>query len=265
MQNAMRTSKSTRRSSLSHKKRFTIPEGWGQVSQQQLQHLLSLMSLYGDHPEGMLQVKTWALCYLCGFEVIKKTGSCWLCRGKDMLDYFLLDSALLPWLLDKLEWLEHPEEMTVHLEVEGYTSAHQWLRDVPFGEYLVLENYYQTYLNSKDADILRRMFAILYHPKGEQRQVEDYMLLSVFLWYTAIKQYYSQVFTHFLKPIPSGQQTVTPKTQREMVNAQIRLLTKGDITKNQAVMNVNAWDAMTELDALAMDNEEFKRKYGKHG
>ena len=97
------------------------------------------------------------------------------------------------------------------------------------------------------------------------RLPEGYMLLSVFLWFSAVKRYFASVFTHFLKPVASGQQTGTKTSQREMVAAQIRLLTKGDITKNQAVMETNTWDALTELDALAQDSEEFKRKYRNKG
>ena len=47
------------------------------------------------------------------------------------------------------------------------------------------------------------------------------------------------------------------------MNAQIRALTKGDITKERDILNMDTWRALTELDALAREYEEINRKYGK--
>ena len=35
--------------------------------------------------------------------------------------------------------------------------------------------------------------------------------------------------------------------------AQIRILTKGDITKNDAILKSDTWSALLELDALAKE------------
>ena len=79
----------------------------------------------------------------------------------------------------------------------------------------------------------------------------------------AIKKYYASVFTHFLKPVSDGQDAGTRQSQLEMTNAMIRLLSKGDVTKVKKIYNVDTWLALTELDALAKESEEFKNKYGK--
>jgi hypothetical protein len=47
------------------------------------------------------------------------------------------------------------------------------------------------------------------------------------------------------------------------MKAQIRALTKGDITKESTVLKMDTWRALTELDALAREYDEFNRKY-KH-
>ena len=47
------------------------------------------------------------------------------------------------------------------------------------------------------------------------------------------------------------------------MNAQIRALTKGDITKEAEVLKMDVWRALTELDAIAYENQELDRKYGK--
>jgi hypothetical protein len=48
---------------------------------------------------------------------------------------------------------------------------------------------------------------------------------------------------------------------KDAMNAQIRALTKGDITKEKEVLTMDCWRALTELDAIARETEELNRKY----
>ena len=50
---------------------------------------------------------------------------------------------------------------------------------------------------------------------------------------------------------------------QEAMNAQIRALTKGDITKEREVLSMDTWRALAELDAQAKEYEELKKQYGK--
>lgn len=267
MQNDTRTEKKTPRSSLCKKVSFTVPTSWGELTQKQLRYVLSVMFLYGRKTERMEMVKLWALRYFCRFEPIRKTDAGWLCQLIDSKKAFTLNPELIPSMLEQLSWLDHPEEMTVRLEeVSGYKAVDMSFHRLPFKLYLELENYYQYFLATEDGKYLEKMFRILYSvPTGLETSMAQYIPLSVFLWYTATKHTFSKVFHHFLKPVREGQQTGTQESQLEMMNAQIRLLTKGDITKNNEVLLSSTWDALTELDALARDSEEFNRKYGKHG
>lgn len=264
MPNDTKTRKKTLRSSLCKKVSFTVPTSWGQLTQQQLHNVLHLLALYADEPGGMQTAKLLVLRYFCGFSVVRHTDAGWLCQLDGTGDSFILSDALLPSMEEQVSWLDHPEDMTVRLEtVDTLHAVDIYFRDLSFGDYLKCENYYQYYLQSKDNTYLLRMFHILYQaPQGKEPLAEPYVLLSVFFWYTATKKYYSQVFTHFLKTSDSSP-AVTPQSQRELMTAQIRLLTKGDVTKNQQVLNIPAWDALVELDALARESEEFKQKYGK--
>ena len=73
----------------------------------------------------------------------------------------------------------------------------------------------------------------------------------------------SDIFCHFFKPAANGS-AGTQEDQREVMNAQIRLLTKGDVTKQKYILEeTDTWTALAELDALAKEAEEIKRKYGK--
>ena len=43
------------------------------------------------------------------------------------------------------------------------------------------------------------------------------------------------------------------------MNAQIRALTGGDITKEREVLKMDCWRALTELDAKAKDYEDMRK------
>lgn len=74
-----------------------------------------------------------------------------------------------------------------------------------------------------------------------------------------VKEYFAANFPHFFKPAREGGELrrvdILPAMQ-----AQIRALTDGDVTKQQAVYNTDCWAALTELDNKAREAEEFKER-----
>lgn len=140
------------------------------------------------------------------------------------------------------------------------------IRDVTFFDYLQLEKNYQLYLIHKDDKFLKKMGWILYRNEAgkadETAIFQSYELLNVFMWYSSIKGYLAENFPHFFKPSKEGgelkQEDLMPAMQ-----AQIRALTDGDITKQQAVYDSLCWDALSELDNKAREAEEFKARNSK--
>ena len=243
---------------------FTVPRSWDELTQQQLRTVLLLYAVLADQPGGMNEVKISAWANFCHVAIMKRTDQGWLCHLTDKGSDFILDPELLPSMLSHLEWLEHPEQMTVRVENIGdFMAKEMYLRDITFGQWLSLENFYQGYLQTKDEQRLRDMATILYGMTDSQTgKIRPELLLGVFLWFGAAKLYWASIFTHFFKPAGKGS-AGTQEDQREMMNAQIRLLTKGDVTKTEKVFNTPLEPALTELDAQARDAEEMKRKYGK--
>ena len=94
--------------------------------------------------------------------------------------------------------------------------------------------------------------------------------ISVFYWFTSIKSMFSERFPFFLQPagsmtpdnLLSGGASVGQQVTDAM-NAQIRALTKGDVTKEKEVLGLDVWRAMTELNAQAKEYIAYKHKYGK--
>ena len=47
------------------------------------------------------------------------------------------------------------------------------------------------------------------------------------------------------------------------MNAEIRALTGGDITKENQVLSMDCWRALTELNEKAREAQEWNEKYGR--
>lgn len=246
---------------------FEVPTSWEQLTQEQLCYVVRLLWLYGEAPDWQERVRTAAFLRFCGLEVYVRTDLGWLCRELKTGKTFLLDTELLPSLLQHLDWLCHTDQMTVRIErVDGHKAVDFELRELMFGDYLMAENFYQAFLLDKDSKNLLSLAKILYAvPDGSDTAAfTEVILTGVFLWFCAVKQLLGRWFHNFLKPAGESGTAITQESQYESTQAQIRLLTKGDVTKQKYILEqTDTWTALAELDALAKDVEETKRKYGK--
>lgn len=261
------TEKKTRRSFLCKKMSFTIPGSWEELTQQQLRLVLRLMAIYNDSADWEERLKLSALLYFCNFRVVKRTMKGWLCQERKTKKAFLLDPHLLPSMVSHLDYLCHVETINVRIEsFNGHQACDFELQELMFGDYLQAENYFQSFLQSEKEDSLKGLVNILYNV-GEDENVKQYpqeILYGAFLWFSAAKMLLGKMFPHFLKPSEEESGQVTQETLMENMRAQIRLLTKGDVTKNKYILEkTETWEALAELDALAQEAEEIKLKYGK--
>lgn len=262
-----RTKKKIPLSFLCRKMEFTIPKGWEELTQEQLRHVLRLLWLHDGHADGKRRVQVAAFIFFCNIEVVHETDQGWLCRERRHGATFLLNTELLPSLLQSVEWVTETEKMTVRIEqAGGYKAVDFELQDLPFGKYLEAENNYQSFLQSKMDKCIVELTKILYLvPDGsEDPDFREEELMGTFLWYAAAKQLLCRQFPDFLKPVDGKLEQVTQESLIESMRAQIRLLTKGDVTKQRYILEeTDTWTALAELDALARDAEEIRRKYGK--
>lgn len=258
----MKDSKTNRKiphTSLCRKVNMHIPSQWSELTQEELCMVLQVIATLSDL--NMNDVKAAVLLRLNNMAVIRRTAEGWLCRKEE--GYFILGEEYLPDLFDMLSYLERPEDMTDRIHAIGkHEAVDMWLKKLKFGLYLTLENYYQAYLASRKQELLEKMTRVLYDIE-DSTPIEGWHMIGTFFWYVAVKKRFASEFPHFLKPVGEGQETGTPSSQKEIMTAQIRLLTKGDITKNEAILNTDTWSALTELDALAKESEEFKQRMNK--
>jgi hypothetical protein len=250
--------------------RLECPTSWGELSQEQLHYVLDLIgsNLYSD-----VEIRTYMLFRFCGIEVLKKRLKSVSCRVRlenGRWHFFDLQNWQVQDMIGQLSFVGSFEDFGRGLDTAcGFKAADKLLSDYAFGWYLICEKWYQCYLNTKDFKYLERLASWLFmygdEPvvKCEEAMkafvVDAALGTSVFFWFSWIKQEFSRSFRHFFKPVNKvgGEYNFL-----ESYNAQIRALTDGDVTKEDAVRRIETRRALTELDAKAREAEEFKAKYG---
>ena len=135
---------------------------------------------------------------------------------------------------------------------------------VPLERFLCVENLFQGYLATKDAALLQQMAEVMYDAPGIRLSAAEEV--GVFWWMASLKQLLQRRFTYFLRPAGEGQgggesEDIGALGMRlqESMDAQIRALTKGDVTKEAEVLQLDTWRALTELNAQAKEYEDIRR------
>lgn len=248
---------------------FHLPKSWSDLTQEQLKYVALVLTMF-----DAVHAKTYIFLRFTGIKVIRKNSRGWLCSYR--LNWrkkfrFILADWQVHSFLDNLKFIEEPSHVPIQLKQIGYrTAISANLHGLTFQDYLICENLYQGYLYTQNLSHIRDMVPFLYHDNRPwfkrfflRHRFRDYELTSIFLWWMSAKNYLASSFPHFFQPFSQGDgDSLSPDLMAAM-NAQIRALTKGDITKEQQVLNMDCWRALTELDAKAREAQELKEK--QHG
>lgn len=254
---------------------FKAPSSWAELSEEQLRYVLSVMSIHHDH----IVIKCYLLARFCGLTVHKYTRTGWKCSvkcgesdengdtktGKVRERVLYISAAEILSLLKNFDFIDKFTNFRPLQRASDVllTAVDSMLHDVSFYDYLNIEKNYQLFMLNQEDKFLQKMAHLLYRTEDgsadETAHFEPYELLGVFIWFSSVKEYFAANFTHFFKPAREGGELrrvdILPAMQ-----AQIRALTDGDVTKQQAVYNTDCWAALTELDNKAREAEEFKER-----
>ncbi len=247
---------------------FKFPKSWKELNQRQLKAVLVFLSAY-DKTTALLRITL----FFANMAIVEKREGTALCRvvtDKGMMSVNLSSEDLLA-LTEYLQWVLEPGTHPVLLdELYDRKPIDKLLHGVPFETYIMLDNFYQGYLMSKNPLAVVEMANLVYSrpvvrndwpDDGEYSvqpridKLKPYEFFSVFQWYTQLKTHFSKQFSNFFKRTEGGgSQSVV-----EAMNAQIRALTGGDVTKEKEILAIDTWRALTELDAKAREAEDFKQ------
>ena len=239
---------------------ITLPTSWQELNQKQMRLLFALLA------EGYTEteVKTFFLFRWSGIKILYKYNNGYYCKlGKQE---FVLEAELVASAINTLNWINKPSVVPVRLEKIGRHSAIEAdFQGVPFEVFIICDNLYQGYLNKQDDELLNEMATHLYlinKPKLSKAE-----RIGIFYWFTSLKSLLAHNFHHFFQPTGAascnllGCNSSLYQLMQDSINAQIRALTKGDVTKEKEVLLLDTWRALTELDAQAREYEELNSKY----
>jgi hypothetical protein len=240
---------------------ITLPTSWGELSDTQLHMVYHLFA----RDLSAAEVKTLCLMKWNGLKVLSQLPDkrFLIKRGKEQV---VLSTRQIQQATSVLDYLDSFAPMPVRIARIGkYRALPADFEKVPFEEFLFVENLFQGYLNTQSEELLLQMAQVMYasdHVKPTKAH-----LVGIFYWMASLKQYFASLFPNFYKPVSnngsgnllgSGQPDIFHQL-RESTNAMIRALTGGDITKESAIMKMDTWRALTELDAKAREAEELRK------
>ena len=238
-----------------HTLNISLPKSWQALTDIQLRFAYHLLASNYSLP----QVRIHCLLKWGDIKVIARQGNIFIVKHKGHL--FPLSLMQITEASTSLNWLGEIPSFPVQLSrICFHHPVRADFQDVSFEDYLTLDNLYQGFLQTQRSNLLQDMAKILYRTRFIFLRREEE--LSIFYWLTAVKQMFARLFPNFLKRIPSDNafsNAPSMKDLQDSMNAQIRALTGGDITKESEVLKMNCWRALTELDAKAKDAESIKK------
>lgn len=236
--------------------KISTPKSWQELTPPQLRYILTLQAQ--GIPSGTIQVS--AFLHFAGLKIYKTEGDCLRLRaGMKVYRVKASDIAMAAMALDFIT--DPPTHPQLLPELGGKQAKDAELHGVPFAHYLQIENYMQQYLRTKDATLLTPVLALLYEDNLQEEDIDDTARYMVLHWYNGLKQFLAQTFPDLFRQV-SGAEVEEPDL-REIMLAQIRALTGGDVTKEEQVLNVDTWTALAELNAKAREAKEVNKMYNK--
>lgn len=261
--NRLKTKKTAPRSSSPGEVRLYAPTSWHDLGQHELRYALTMMAegLEGD------ALKTYMLIRFNKIKVVRRSTEGWKMVKDDKV--FYADKRLLSSMIGALKFVDRYENFDARLDsVGGFRAVDGLLNGVPFNDYLKMEICYQMFSSTKEEAYLTGLARLLYRDKqgrpADGINPDKAERLGVLLWYAHVKDVFARLFPALFKKADGGEDGGAEVDLRQVTDAQLRLLTDGDVTKEKAVRMVDCKRALTELNAKAVEarraNEKLKSK-----
>ena len=242
-----------------------LPTRWEDLTQKQLRYLFGLIA----QGYSIDEVRTFCLFRWNKITILHRYGdNGYMCKkGKQR---FAITALQVAQAIVALDWIKTLPATPIRLERIGRLRAIAAdFQEVPFETFIICDNLYQGYISTQDDKLLDEMAHHLYRSKYFSLiiRLSPADRINVFYWFASLKAMFSREFRNFLQPATSDNANLlnSDRSQYEIltaaVNAQIRALTKGDVTKESEVLALDTWRALTELDALAREYQELNSKY----
>lgn len=158
------------------------------------------------------------------------------------------------------------------VKIRGFVALDPKWENMTFLQYLEAENFYQAYVHTKDEQFLNKLIATIFLKKGtkydnnrtEKRakrlsRCDKVTKMCVMMWAMGVKEYFTQKFPDLFAPVLSAQKSSSSPDMYAIIQNQVRMLSDGDITKREKVLEALAWDALDELNAQVKEVRTIKQ------
>lgn len=133
------------------------------------------------------------------------------------------------------------------------------LSDLTFGQFIHTDALYQGYVASGNPEMIGRIASALI-PKARRAPVA-WECRALVMWWASAKTALALRFPDLFRPSSSESGALAPSPQQNFqasFDAQMRALTKGDPLKEDAVLRLPLYRALTELNAQAAEYAALK-------
>ena len=231
---------------------LTLPTSWQTLTVRQLRYVFFLLS----QGYTATELKTYCLLRWANITVINSDRQFYLVRYQK--HSYRLTALQIAELLPYLDFLDTIPATPICLPVINKCRAvSPDLDGVPFRDYLICDNIYTGFLQTRNDTLLHDIAAILYRTDRLRLKPEE--TLSIFYWFASLKNYYRNRFPSLFSPSTTTDTAPIQQRLQAAMDNQIRALTHGDITKETQVLTSDTLRALTELDALAHDYQQLQK------
>lgn len=248
--------------------RINIPKKLSELSADQLKYISQLYLMQYSEIEFLVK----ALFFFTGITLsteLKTSPGSWWCHHRSLKKPFILDADHIAEMKNKVDFLLKPDEVHPLPWIGLARSRHFRLYNATFDEYLMAENYYFAFIETKNEEHLDNLISCLYRrpwhrwnaDKIKQRSaqfshVDPAVKNTVFIWYVGFRSYVPKRCVNLF----SGKKSKRKFNPREYINGMIHQLNNGDITIKEKLLKQSVWDALDELEQRAIDYELANQK-----
>ena len=244
---------------------ITLPTSWAELTDKQLHLVYDLFA----RDLSAAEVKTLCLMKWNRLKVLASLPDKRFLIKRKGEPEVALTARQIQQATSVLDFLDSFAPIPVRIgRIGKYRALPADFEKVPFEQYLFVDNLFQGYLHTQQEGLLLQIAQVLY--SSDKVKPDKAHLVGVFYWIASLKQYFANQFPNFYKPATNTNENLLggapPDTYRQLLdttNAMIRALTGGDITKEECIMKMDTWRALTELDAKAREAEELRKQYKK--
>lgn len=254
----MKTKKMTRFSFSKKNCYINLPKSWSDCSDEDKLRIFKVMRLN----KNVNQCLTLIIVALLDIRIVDKLPKGWLVKPRRWFSRrHLLTSSDFTFMISKIKWIEDIPSFPINIKQIGkFSAVNSELKGVSFITFLTCDTLYQAFIKSDNWEYIRRMAKFLYSYKNKDIKLNDDQAYSIFYWWYSLKCYYNKKFPFLFASAPEG---ASSDEVESSVNAQIRILTGGDITKEKEIYEHDAYRAITELNEKAREIYESNKKLKK--